>query len=444
MAKKIRFPLKMKGTDIRTIEELRDNFDLESVLGYYMNGKLVTWLKNRYYDNEAGAIENLSADDAELNQKLKQILGIFGNDETEEIDMKAIQRRNEKLVMLRQITDDKEVIDNIDCVAFNQEDLSKLLKEGKKEIYLCRGEFEISVYENGITYTGIDNPTVSIVSNNNINLENIKLYNVKCISDSSDVLLQLGMYYENGTVVEQNYIKAVECFERAAEQGNVQAQFKLGQWYENGGKDYKKAVEWYHKAAEQGYADAQCNLGECYGNGKGVEQSWEQAVEWYRKAAEQGNARAQCNLGWCYKNDKGIAEDKWYHNYKKAAEWYRKAAEQGNAEAQYYLGEFYERGYGGIRKNLQEAMRLYRLSIEQGNISAQCGLGRCYENGEGVEQDYKKAVECYCKAAEQGNAEAQYNLSMCYRLGRGVPSNIQEAERLRLLSAEQGYRFAKG
>ncbi len=45
MARKIRFPLRMKnGAEVRTLEELRENFDLESVLGYYTDGKLQTWL----------------------------------------------------------------------------------------------------------------------------------------------------------------------------------------------------------------------------------------------------------------------------------------------------------------------------------------------------------------------------------------------------------------
>ena len=60
MAKKIRFPLKINGADVRTIEELRENFDLEGVLGYFANGKLVIWLRDRYYNGEADAIENLS------------------------------------------------------------------------------------------------------------------------------------------------------------------------------------------------------------------------------------------------------------------------------------------------------------------------------------------------------------------------------------------------
>ena len=100
MAKKIRFPLQMNGTDVRTIEELRENFDLSSVLGYLTNGKLVTWLEDRYYDNEAMAVRALSTDEADLNQKLMSILGVSNDVKTEEIDLEAIQRRNEKLVLL--------------------------------------------------------------------------------------------------------------------------------------------------------------------------------------------------------------------------------------------------------------------------------------------------------------------------------------------------------
>ena len=54
MARKIRFPLKMtNSTEVRTIEELRANFDLTAVLGYYADGKLVDWLRDRYFENES-------------------------------------------------------------------------------------------------------------------------------------------------------------------------------------------------------------------------------------------------------------------------------------------------------------------------------------------------------------------------------------------------------
>ena len=57
--------------------------------------------------------------------------------------------------------------------------------------------------------------------------------------------------------------------------------------------DYVKANEWFQKAAEQGNADAQCNLGVMYAEGQGVEVDNAKANEWYQKSAEQGNAVAQ-------------------------------------------------------------------------------------------------------------------------------------------------------
>ena len=70
-------------------------------------------------------------------------------------------------------------------------------------------------------------------------------------------------------------------------------------------KDYIKAAEWYRKAADQGDVDAQYKLGLFYENGYGVAQNKEEAVKWYRKSAENGNASAQFNLGICYDNGEG-------------------------------------------------------------------------------------------------------------------------------------------
>lgn len=77
MERKVRFPLKLKnGTEARTIEELQANFDLESVLSYFVEGKLYTWFADRYYIDKAKAVNALSADTPDLNQKLCDILGV--------------------------------------------------------------------------------------------------------------------------------------------------------------------------------------------------------------------------------------------------------------------------------------------------------------------------------------------------------------------------------
>ena len=84
-----------------------------------------------------------------------------------------------------------------------------------------------------------------------------------------------------------------------AEAGDVELQFSLGVMYEHGEgvrQDYAEAVRWYRKAAEQEYAEAQNNLGVMYAEGRGVRQDYAEAVRWYRKAAEQEDAESQNKL----------------------------------------------------------------------------------------------------------------------------------------------------
>ncbi|MGM9833436.1 MAG: toll/interleukin-1 receptor domain-containing protein [Candidatus Limisoma sp.] len=147
---------------------------------------------------------------------------------------------------------------------------------------------------------------------------------------------------------------------------------KLGEDFyygENGKqKDYVKAVELFRKAAEQGSAAAQLYLGCCYKDGAGVDKDNEEAVKWYRKAAEQGLSQAQNNLGTCYINGVGVAK-----NLNEAFFWFRKSAVQGYAVAQSNLGVCYERGYG-VAKNQSEAILWYRKAAEQGYSYAKARL----------------------------------------------------------------------
>ena len=78
---------------------------------------------------------------------------------------------------------------------------------------------------------------------------------------------------------------------QSARQGNAAAQFNLGLMYDSGRgvrQDYTKAVQWYRKAAEQGNVEAQHNLGAVYVNGQGVHQDHKIAKEWYKKACDNG------------------------------------------------------------------------------------------------------------------------------------------------------------
>ena len=213
-------------------------------------------------------------------------------------------------------------------------------------------------------------------------------------ADVKNMIARADDYYK-----KQEYVQAFYWYQKAAEQGNVWAQFRLGWLYDSGQgvtQDYNKAVYWYQKSAEQGNAYAQHHLGYCYDEGHGVTQDYNKAVYWYQKAAEQGDAYAQNNLGYCYYNAQGVPQD-----YSKAAYWYQKAAEQGIANAQFSLGYCYSYGQG-VTQDKAKAAYWYQKAAEQGHARAQFSLGSCYQYGQGVTRDKAKAAYWYQKAVDQG------------------------------------------
>ena len=96
----------------------------------------------------------------------------------------------------------------------------------------------------------------------------------------------------------------------AAEAGDADAQFQLGQAYAKTVKaTHAERLRWYRLAAEQGHVEAQIALGISYNSGKGVVQDYDEAVRWYRKAAEQGDAAAQFLLALMYQQGKDVEKD---------------------------------------------------------------------------------------------------------------------------------------
>ena len=251
-------------------------------------------------------------------------------------------------------------------------------------------------------------------------------------AEQGDITAQyhLGDCYYYGNGVPKNRSEAAKWFRKAAEQGNAAAQYMTGvcSLGERPNFDYTKAAKWFRNAAEQGYAKAQYALGCYYYQGYVVPQDYAEAVKWLRKAAEQGYADAQNQLGWCFYEGKGVPQD-----LAEAAKWFRMSAEQGYAYAQYNLGNHYFNG-----RNYAEAVKWYRKAAEQGHSQAQCDLGECYYYGHGVPQDYAEAVKWLRKAAEQGHSQSQNKLGWCYENGQGVQADYTEAEKWYLKAAEQG------
>lgn len=98
-----------------------------------------------------------------------------------------------------------------------------------------------------------------------------------------------------------------------AQQGDVQAQYELGQAYLQGEGEFEqdtdKALEWLEQAASQGHARANYLMGVFYDQGVGVAQDDYLAVQWYRQGAHLGDADAQYQLGLSYDAGRGVEQD---------------------------------------------------------------------------------------------------------------------------------------
>lgn len=157
MVKKIKFALMMAdGCKVRTLEDLREHFDLEKVTGYFLDGKLQEWLADRYYDTEAEALQGLETTTVDFPRSLCSALGVGYEEVTDaEVDIEAVARLNEKRAFLQQRTDDVDILAHTAQVALTQEDLADLLDDGIRELYLCGEVFTIPMRIEHCHYRGI-------------------------------------------------------------------------------------------------------------------------------------------------------------------------------------------------------------------------------------------------------------------------------------------------
>lgn len=211
----VKFPLEMKnGVQARNLADLQNNFDIEKIIGYFLDGRLKSWLEARYYEEEAEAIENIDKNASDLAKQLCEVFGVECDEIS--IDPEEIERRNTRITKLKQITSDEEIIKNVDSVAFNQEELADLYDLGKEKIYLCEGEFNIPKSKQSINYVFIGKPKVNWLSSQPTSLsdsssidkdENGKLKIDKNFVTEDDITEDLANFIgENDYVITNDYV----------------------------------------------------------------------------------------------------------------------------------------------------------------------------------------------------------------------------------------------
>ena len=136
----------------------------------------------------------------------------------------------------------------------------------------------------------------------------------KAKAGDANAEFQLALRLMNGSGgVQQDTREAMIEFQKAAEKGNAEAQYMLGQIYEDGGmgmavpdsdgsytngrvvnfhpvpNDFGLAAKWYRMAAKQGNALAQNHLGLIYADGRAVPQDYAEAYFWLSLASANGS-----------------------------------------------------------------------------------------------------------------------------------------------------------
>lgn len=198
--KRTRLPLRMEnGVEVRTLEELRDNFSIKSVCEYLETGQLLTWLRDRYYDDIADEIETLDAYD-DNDGRLYAIFGV-DNPEIVEIKREKEKRAAEKLKKLKNVMDEtecKRYMNVIDEIAFTQDDVYDLLDEGQSRIYLCGEQFEVPISARDVTYIGIGEPLVLLRVKEKMNLEEERGIRFEDVKFGTTEVKDAGMRFKIG------------------------------------------------------------------------------------------------------------------------------------------------------------------------------------------------------------------------------------------------------
>ena len=186
-------------------------------------------------------------------------------------------------------------------------------------------------------------------------------------------------------------------------------------------KGIDEAVDCFRRAAGQGDANGSYNLGMVYARGLGVPRDDMRAFAFFRAAAEKGHPAAINSLGWFFREGRVFGKD-----LELAARWFEKSASYGNPYGQFNWGLALQRGEGVAVDQIRAAEQ-FRRAAEGGCIEAMNAYGVALARGEGVAADERAAARWFEKAAETGYPPAMENLSECYAKGRGVPEDNRKA-----------------
>ncbi|KAI9270679.1 hypothetical protein BDA99DRAFT_534789 [Phascolomyces articulosus] len=256
---------------------------------------------------------------------------------------------------------------------------------------------------------------------------------------------ELGMLYDSGLGVAQNYEQAFILFERAAAQKDPRATLMLGSYYQNGlgGVEPKaqRALELYQQAVQLGASTAYYAAARVYQ----YQGQYEEAFMQYKLAAQDNGLAemsagkysklmvARYTLGYYYDPSSnspvviqqldGITKEMAFQSL------HLLATHDEFPPCYYWLANCYYQG-NGTDINMEKALEYYlEAANKTDNVDAMVRVAQMFEQGQGMEEPNPiEAFKYYKSSAEEQHPEGEYNMGMAYWRGLyAMPINLGEA-----------------
>lgn len=226
-------------------------------------------------------------------------------------------------------------------------------------------------------------------------------------AETMDGKVDMRDYYHSFILEYQGlkrYDDAIRWCERGVQDGVSVCAVDLGLVYLYGDRganeDYAKALQLFNMAAQAGDEYGSYNAGRCYYHGWGCAADYNEAFRCFDETFQKGHKAAKNYLAQCYFWGRGTLV-----NYEMAVRMMNGLISENQDYPKELMG--YCCLYGqGIGTDMVRGKRLLEEAAQANNGQAWMFLGDMYDKGVGVAEDIPMAVSCYQKAANKKIAGA--------------------------------------
>jgi TPR repeat protein len=192
------------------------------------------------------------------------------------------------------------------------------------------------------------------------------------------------LYFESSqdkrTCIEHDYVKAFNWLSKATDSSQalkaISLMYKYGHGVEvNKAKSeefFNKALEALKNKANDGNVEEQVRLGQYYSDGKYIEPNYDEAILWFEKAALQKNEQALMTLANIYQYGTDTVKvdiNKANQYFSELKVIYENNIAKGHTSSLISLSDLYEQGLG-VEKDEAKALELLVRAHEEGDYTA--------------------------------------------------------------------------